>query len=175
MEIDIAIDLMVSPMTAEQTYFRCVPRLCRSTIGLSRYNGGRIHRLLDCRPIVYLHRNRQNTFLRRLFIYQTATRLMIVSVRYLGQDVYTCGSRATEDEFVFCCFNNNYKITPEVFDCWMKILKQVNGSVLWLFEDNAKAASNLQKEAKNRGVNPERLIFAKRMPLSRTSSTASLS
>ena len=72
----------------------------------------------------------------------------------------------TEDEFVFCCFNNNYKITPAVFDCWMNILKQVNGSVLWLFEDNAKAASNLQKEAKNRGVHPERLIFAKRMPLS---------
>ena len=72
----------------------------------------------------------------------------------------------TEDEFVFCCFNNNYKITPAVFDCWMNILKQVNGSVLWLFADNAKAASNLQKEAKNRGVHPERLIFAKRMPLS---------
>ena len=72
----------------------------------------------------------------------------------------------TEDAFVFCCFNNNYKITPAVFDCWMKILKQVNGSVLWLFEDNAKAASNLQKEAENRGVHRERLIFAKRMPLS---------
>ena len=66
--------------------------------------------------------------------------------------------------FVFCCFNNNYKITPEVFDCWMRILKQVDGSVLWLFEDNAKAASNLRKEAEIRGVHPERLIFAKRMP-----------
>jgi predicted O-linked N-acetylglucosamine transferase (SPINDLY family) len=67
-------------------------------------------------------------------------------------------------DFVFCCFNNNYKITPSVFDCWMRILKQVEGSVLWLFEDNAKAASNLRKEAMARGVNPERLIFAKRMP-----------
>ena len=66
--------------------------------------------------------------------------------------------------FVFCCFNNNYKITPDVFDCWLRILKQVDGSVLWLFEDNAKAASNLQKEAEIRGVNPERLIFAKRIP-----------
>ena len=66
--------------------------------------------------------------------------------------------------FVFCCFNNNYKITPEVFDCWMRILRQVDGSVLWLLEDNAKAASNLRQEAENRGVHPERLIFAKRMP-----------
>ena len=69
-----------------------------------------------------------------------------------------------EEAFVFCCFNNSYKITPEVFDCWMRILRQVDGSVLWLLEDNAKAASNLRQEAENRGVHPERLIFAKRMP-----------
>ncbi len=49
--------------------------------------------------------------------------------------------------FVFCCFNNNYKITPRMFDCWMRLLKRVDGSVLWLLEDNASAASNLKKEA----------------------------
>jgi protein O-GlcNAc transferase len=68
--------------------------------------------------------------------------------------------------FVFCCFNNSYKITPAVFDCWMKILKQVDGSVLWLFEANATATSNLGNEALARGLSPERLVFAKRMPLS---------
>ena len=67
--------------------------------------------------------------------------------------------------FVYCCFNNSYKITPAVFDCWMRILKQVDGSVLWLFEANAKATSNLGNEALARGVSPERLVFAKRMPL----------
>ena len=67
--------------------------------------------------------------------------------------------------FVFCCFNNNYKITPDVFDCWMRILKRVDGSVMWLLEDNAKATSNLRKEAEIRGVNPERLVFAKRTSL----------
>jgi predicted O-linked N-acetylglucosamine transferase (SPINDLY family) len=65
--------------------------------------------------------------------------------------------------FVFCCFNNNYKITPLVFNSWMRILKQVEGSVLWLLEVNASAASNLKKEAVARGVSSERLIFAKRM------------
>jgi len=65
--------------------------------------------------------------------------------------------------FVFCCFNNNYKITPSTFSCWMRILEQVEGSVLWLFEGNAKVESNLRKEAVVRGVNAERLIFAKRM------------
>jgi protein O-GlcNAc transferase len=67
--------------------------------------------------------------------------------------------------FVFCCFNNNYKITPHVFDCWMRILKSVDGSDLWLFEDNAKAANNLRRESVARGVNAERLIFGTRMPL----------
>jgi protein O-GlcNAc transferase len=66
--------------------------------------------------------------------------------------------------FVFCCFNSNYKLTPRIFDCWMRILKQVEGSVLWLLEDNATAASNLRKEAMARGVSAERLIFANRMP-----------
>ena len=70
-----------------------------------------------------------------------------------------------EQGFVFCCFNNNYKITPDVFDCWMRILTHVEGSVLWLLEDNASAVSNLRKEAAARGVNPERLVFAKRMSL----------
>src|SRR5262249_51222384 len=67
--------------------------------------------------------------------------------------------------FVFCCFNNNYKMTPHVFDCWMRILKQVDGSVLWLAEANASAANNLKKEALARGVSSERLIFAKRIQL----------
>jgi protein O-GlcNAc transferase len=66
---------------------------------------------------------------------------------------------------VFCCFNNNFKITAEVFDRWMRILRNVGGSVLWLVEDNAYVAANLRKEANSRGVNGERLIFAKRMPL----------
>jgi predicted O-linked N-acetylglucosamine transferase (SPINDLY family) len=67
--------------------------------------------------------------------------------------------------FVFCCFNNNYKIMPHVFDCWMRILKQVDASALWLLEDNATAAGNLRREAAARGVNGERLIFANRQPL----------
>ena len=69
------------------------------------------------------------------------------------------------DAFVFCCFNNNYKLNPGIFDRWMRILKRVDGSVLWLFEDNASAARNLRKEAAARGVNPERLVFSKLVPL----------
>ena len=70
-----------------------------------------------------------------------------------------------KDGFVFCCFNNSYKITPDSFDGWMRILMQVEGSVLWLLEDNPMVVCNLRKEAVQRGVNAERLIFAMRMPL----------
>jgi protein O-GlcNAc transferase len=67
--------------------------------------------------------------------------------------------------FVFCCFNNNYKITPTVFDVWMRLLHQVPGSVLWLLQDNPAAANNLQAEARQRGIAPERLVFARRVNL----------
>ena len=67
--------------------------------------------------------------------------------------------------FVFCCFNNNYKINPATFDGWMRILKQVDGSVIWLLEDNPVAAANLRSEAEKRGVDAKRLVFARRMPL----------
>ena len=67
--------------------------------------------------------------------------------------------------FVFCCFNNSYKITPHVFDSWVSILNAVKGSVLWLIEGNPTAAINLRKEAQKRGLDPQRVIFAMRIQL----------
>jgi predicted O-linked N-acetylglucosamine transferase (SPINDLY family) len=66
--------------------------------------------------------------------------------------------------FVFCCFNNSFKIVPPIFDIWMRLLGRVKGSVLWLFEDNNAAAGNLRREAEIRGIDPNRLVFAKRLP-----------
>jgi predicted O-linked N-acetylglucosamine transferase (SPINDLY family) len=65
--------------------------------------------------------------------------------------------------FVFCCFNNHFKITPTVFMSWMRILLDVEGSVLWLPEGNNTAVANLKKEAVKMGVNDDRLIFAPRL------------
>ena len=67
-----------------------------------------------------------------------------------------------EDGFVFCSFNNNYKITPEMFSAWMNILRRVPGSVLWLLADNVWAQENLRREAAVRGVDGSRLVFAPR-------------
>ena len=68
-----------------------------------------------------------------------------------------------ETGFVFACFNNTHKIGPEMFGIWTRLLQQIEGSVLWLFEDNALAAENLRREAAARGLAPERLVFAPRM------------
>jgi len=67
--------------------------------------------------------------------------------------------------FVFCCFNNVYKITPAVFDIWMRLLGATENSVLWLFGSNPAASENLRREAAKRGVSPQRLIFAGRADL----------
>jgi len=69
-----------------------------------------------------------------------------------------------EAGFVFCAFNNAYKFTPAMFDLWMRLLAQVDGSVLWLLDGNRWATQNLKKEATARGIAPERLVFAPRLP-----------
>ncbi len=65
--------------------------------------------------------------------------------------------------FVFCCFNNSYKITAPVFEVWMRLLQAVPGSVLWLLRENGGAEANLQREAQALGVDPRRLVFAERL------------
>lgn len=67
--------------------------------------------------------------------------------------------------FVFCCFNNSWKITEPLFDVWMRLLAMVPGSVLWLLDDNQAATANLKAEAAKRDIDPARLVFAPRTEL----------
>ena len=71
-----------------------------------------------------------------------------------------CEAGLPESGFVFSCFNNCYKITPPVFDVWMRLLLEVEGSVLWLLDCNAAAMRNLRRSAELRGVAANRLVFA---------------
>lgn len=70
-----------------------------------------------------------------------------------------------QDGFVFCSFVASYKISPPTFDSWMRLLAEINGSVLWLLAGNADAVRNLRRNAQIRGIAPERLVFAPRMKL----------
>jgi predicted O-linked N-acetylglucosamine transferase (SPINDLY family) len=69
-----------------------------------------------------------------------------------------------EKGFIFCCFNNNYKILPDTFGSWIRILKAVEGSVLFLYAENKWAEDNLVKEADARGLDSSRLIFGRHLP-----------
>ncbi len=69
-----------------------------------------------------------------------------------------------KNNFVFCSFNQSSKILPKTFDVWMRILKKVNRSVLWLLESNINTRENLKDQANRRGIDPSRLIFAERLP-----------
>jgi predicted O-linked N-acetylglucosamine transferase (SPINDLY family) len=70
-----------------------------------------------------------------------------------------------DNGFVFCCFNNNHKVTPQFFDIWMRLLTAVPGSVLWLFEGNPAVKRNLHREAEARGVAADRIVFARSVML----------
>lgn len=75
------------------------------------------------------------------------------------------GCGLPDDAIVFCSFNQTYKILPEMFDVWTDILKQLPGSVLWLLESNRWAVENLRMEARTRGIDPMRIVFAPKRPL----------
>ena len=70
-----------------------------------------------------------------------------------------------QEALVFCCFNANYKITPQLFDRWCALLHQIDDAVLWLFVTNPKARQNLLDEAQRRGIGAERLFWATGLPL----------
>ncbi len=86
-----------------------------------------------------------------------------------SRKIGTAPSRAEaglpQDGFVFCCFNNNFKITAPVFALWMRLLAALPGSVLWLKQAGDKAKANLQQAARDAGVDASRLVFAKPAPL----------
>jgi predicted O-linked N-acetylglucosamine transferase (SPINDLY family) len=91
-------------------------------------------------------------------VYQVSDRKRVAGPKPTRQ---SCG--LPETGFVFCSFNNNYKLTPEMFDVWMSILRRVPGSVLWLLADNQWAEGNLRLEAEARGIDASRLVFAGRV------------
>jgi predicted O-linked N-acetylglucosamine transferase (SPINDLY family) len=70
-----------------------------------------------------------------------------------------------ETGFVFCCFNQSYKLNPTMFDVWMRLLAAIDGSVLWLKDNDAAATHNLRLEAERRGIAAQRLVFAPPVPL----------
>lgn len=91
--------------------------------------------------------------------YQVSNTNREVSTKQLNKNEYGL----PEDKFIYCCFNNTFKITPSIFDRWSEILKEVKDSVLWLLGDMPEIQENLKAEIEKRGVNGNRIIFAERV------------
>jgi protein O-GlcNAc transferase len=91
--------------------------------------------------------------------YQPTDNTRIISGKVITRE----GMGLPSDGFVFCCFNNNYKISPKEFDIWMRLMAKVEGSVLWLLKSNKWAEGNLKKEAEARGISGDRVIFAEKV------------
>ena len=83
---------------------------------------------------------------------------------HASRDVGRAEAGLPPEGFVFCCFNNNWKITRPVFESWMRLLAALPGSVLWLKKSTGEAADNLRMTARQHGIGRERLVFADNAP-----------
>ena len=165
MGIDIAIDLKGHTHDARTGIFAegCAP-IQVNYLGYPGTMGSPCIHYLIADPQL-IPRDSQCHFTEQL-VYLPPSYQVNDSRRAIADQVFTKAEQGLpETGFVFCCFNNNYKILPQVFDIWMRLLSTVTGSVLWLLEDNATARENLCREAEQRGMGRERLVFAPRMPL----------
>jgi len=165
MGIDIAIDLKGFTKDSRTGVFaeRCAP-IQVSYLGYPGTTGAHYIDYIVADKTVIPQESQQ--FYSEKIVYLPHSYQVNDSKRKISDKVFTRHELGLpESGFVFCCFNNNFKILPETFDGWMRLLQTVEGSVLWLLADNPTAVRNLQKEAQNRGVDPHRLVFAPRMPL----------
>jgi len=114
-------------------------------------------------PVVIPTDNRQYYSEQVIYLpntYQPTDNTRVISDKTITRE----DMRLPSNGFVFCCFNNNYKISPKEFDIWMRLLGGVESSVLWLLKSNRWAEQNLKREAEARGISAERLIFAEKVP-----------
>ncbi len=105
----------------------------------------------------------QNAFYTEKLVYLPNSYMVNDRKRLIAEETpkrADCG--LPETGFVYCAFNNAYKLTPEIFDIWMRLLVETPDGVLWLSAGNEGSRENLRREAKQRGVNPDRLVFAPR-------------
>tara|TARA_B100000965_G_scaffold282023_1_gene239850 strand:+ start:96 stop:2273 length:2178 start_codon:yes stop_codon:yes gene_type:complete len=164
-QIDIAVDLMGHTERSRFKIFaeRCAP-IQVSYLGYPGTLGTNCIDYLIADKTLIPKENQQ--YYSEKIIYLPNTYLVNDSTKKLSKKKFTRENLGLpKNNFVFCCFNQSQKILPEIFNIWMKILKKVNGSVLWLFETNEVSCKNLKQEATKVGIDANRIIFAKRLPL----------
>ncbi len=165
MEIDVAVDLNGHTFGARTGVFAL--RAAPVQVNFLGYPGTMGANYLDyiIADETVIPPNEIGNFAERV-VYLPHTFQVNDCTKIIADRQFSRGERGLPEEgFVFCCFNNNYKITPDVFATWMRLLRAVSGSVLWLFGGAPAAVRNLRKEAGKHGISPDRLVFAGRLEL----------
>ena len=161
MEIDIAIDLNGHTGGARTAIFAWRPAPVQAAwLGYPGTMGADFMDYLIADAIVAL----EQEFFSETLVHLPHTYFPTDPARPVAATPSRCAGGPPPDGFVFCCFNNNWKFTPELFDVWMRLLRDVPGSVLWLKATNAAATRNLRREAQARAIDPARLVFAPNVP-----------
>ena len=164
MKIDIAIDLKGFTQEGRPSIFikRCAP-IQVNYLGYPGTMGHESYDYIIADKIVIPEDQKKNYLENIVFMpysYQVNdTQKIITNKKYSKKD-----EGLPEDSFVYCCFNNSYKILPSLFEIWTRILKKVPNSVLWLIEDNEISSTNLINIFAEKGIDTKRLIFAKKVP-----------
>ena len=107
----------------------------------------------------------QQSFFAEKIVHLPDCYLVSDATRTIGTPPTRTEAGLSDQGFVFCCFNNSWKITAPVFDIWMRLLQAVPGSLLWLRGENDGIRNTLRREAETRGIDPQRLVFAARVEL----------
>jgi predicted O-linked N-acetylglucosamine transferase (SPINDLY family) len=164
MQIDIAVDLSGHTRGGRPGIFalRAAP-LQVSYIGYLGTMGAEYMDYLLADPVIIPKANRK---------YYTENILYLPSYqvndtqRQIAEKTFTRQQLGLPEQgFVFCCFNNNYKISPATFRCWMQILNKVTDSVLLIFSECEQVMQHLKAAASQQSIDPQRLVFAERLPL----------
>jgi predicted O-linked N-acetylglucosamine transferase (SPINDLY family) len=161
-EVDIAVDLMGYTLFARPGIF--AQRPCPIQVGYLGYPGTVGAEFLDyILADRYVIPEEHEQYYSEKIAYLPGSYQANDSRREISQQSVTRAQAGLPEKgFVYCCFNNSYKVRPQFFDIWMRLLKQVPGSVLWMLGEGA-ARDSLRREAQARGVDAERLVFAQRV------------
>ena len=165
LNIDIAVDLMV--FTEKNRFGIFVEKCAPIQVNYLGYPGTSASKHIDyiIADKTLIPKKNQNDYSEKI-IYLPDTYQANDPTKKISDKIFTKKKLGLpEDAFVFCCFNKNQKITPNVFDSWIRILKKVDNSVLWLLDENEIFSNSLKNEAEKRNINSKRIIFAKRLIL----------
>ncbi len=169
LNIDIAIDLMTHCTNGMQNRFGVFVRRCApiqiNFLGYPGTSGSDSIDYIIADKIVIPEKNKKYYSEKIIYLpnsYQPNSKnIQIPSKKFSKEDF-----GLPKDKFILCCFNQHQRISPSIFSIWMNILKNNPKSIIWLLEDNIFSKKNLVSEAEKKGIEKDRIIFSKRIPIS---------